>query len=143
MGKVCRSCGQTKSSADFYRHPFTADRLLADCKVCHRAKVIANRDKKADYFRAYDRERSKLPHRRAKNREVAARWRANNPLRRAAQVILGNAIRDGKVVCWPGCAVCDSTKVEAHHPDYDRPLDVVWLCPKHHKQIHLSKRRRQ
>lgn len=36
-----------------------------------------------------------------------------------------------KQPCW----VCGE-KAIAHHPDYDRPLDVVWLCQPHHKQTH-------
>jgi hypothetical protein len=54
-----------------------------------------------------------------------------------ANTILGNAVRNGIVIPWPCCAVPEcSTKPHAHHPDYDRPLDVVWLCPKHHKETH-------
>ena len=34
-----------------------------------------------------------------------------------------------------GCAVCGED-AQMHHPDYDRPLDVVWLCKKHHRDIH-------
>ena len=34
-----------------------------------------------------------------------------------------------------GCAVC-AADAQMHHPDYDRPLDVVWLCKKHHKDLH-------
>jgi hypothetical protein len=34
-----------------------------------------------------------------------------------------------------GCAVCGAD-AQMHHPDYDRPLDVVWLCKKHHQDIH-------
>ncbi len=31
------------------------------------------------------------------------------------------------------CSDCGETKVEAHHEDYSKPLDVEWLCKKHHK----------
>ena len=34
------------------------------------------------------------------------------------------------------CEVCGVTKTEAHHVDYDRPLDVRWLCTTHHRQTH-------
>lgn len=36
------------------------------------------------------------------------------------------------------CVVCGD-KAEAHHEDYTKPLDVVWLCRKHHKQRHQDK----
>ena len=35
------------------------------------------------------------------------------------------------------CKVCGETKAEKHHDDYDKPLEVTWLCRechlKHHK----------
>jgi hypothetical protein len=31
--------------------------------------------------------------------------------------------------------ICGETKVEAHHADYKRPLDVMWVCRKHHKKL--------
>jgi hypothetical protein len=30
------------------------------------------------------------------------------------------------------CEVCGATKVEKHHPDYSKPLEVRWLCREHH-----------
>ena len=34
------------------------------------------------------------------------------------------------------CEVCGDEKVEAHHEDYTKPLDVRWLCKLHHLQAH-------
>ena len=36
--------------------------------------------------------------------------------------------------CW----VCGAEKVVAHHADYSRPLDVVFLCLSHHRQLHVE-----
>jgi hypothetical protein len=36
----------------------------------------------------------------------------------------------------PGCY----EPAERHHPDYSDPLNVVWLCRKHHRQLHREKR---
>ncbi len=33
-------------------------------------------------------------------------------------------------------ADCNILKVEAHHPDYSEPLDVIWLCRDHHLELH-------
>jgi hypothetical protein len=81
--------------------------------------------------------RGSMPHRVAQRREITKRWLATYPDRRRAQVAVANAIRDGRLQKWPVCAIpeCDRTP-EAHHPDYGRPLDVVWLCRPHHKQAH-------
>ena len=46
------------------------------------------------------------------------------------------ALKNGTLVKTP-CEVCGELKVEAHHPDYDAPLAVVWLCKKHHLECHL------
>lgn len=72
---------------------------------------------------------------KASHNKSSQKWREFNALKRAAHVIVGNAIRKGIITKLP-CFVC-GRKAEAHHPDYDRPLDVIWLCPKHHKEAHL------
>ena len=36
------------------------------------------------------------------------------------------------------CFVCDGADVEMHHPDYAEPLNVVWLCRKHHLWLHAT-----
>jgi hypothetical protein len=49
------------------------------------------------------------------------------------------AIKKGTLVKLP-CFVCGELRVEAHHPDYSLPLDVVWLCPHHHRLLHKESR---
>ncbi|OFX03899.1 MAG: hypothetical protein A3E78_07400 [Alphaproteobacteria bacterium RIFCSPHIGHO2_12_FULL_63_12] len=38
------------------------------------------------------------------------------------------------------CASCSAPKAEMHHPDYDLPLDVVWLCRSCHLELHRRER---
>lgn len=35
-------------------------------------------------------------------------------------------------------ADCGETETEGHHYDYDEPLEVIWLCHKHHGQLHRT-----
>lgn len=51
-----------------------------------------------------------------------------------------NAVAVGDLKRMP-CRVCGAKKAEAHHEDYDRPLDVVWLCRAHHKERHVHLRK--
>jgi hypothetical protein len=44
-------------------------------------------------------------------------------------------IRRGVLVRQP-CIWCKHTPGEAHHPDYDRPRLVVWMCRPHHLEFH-------
>lgn len=37
------------------------------------------------------------------------------------------------------CKVCGSP-AQMHHPDYSKPLEVVWLCVKHHRELHQAQR---
>jgi hypothetical protein len=70
--------------------------------------------------------------------KVAAYKKARNeahPEEKQAQSLVGKAIRAGKIVRGV-CVVCGELKVDAHHEDYNKPLDVVWLCHKHHLQLH-------
>lgn len=45
------------------------------------------------------------------------------------------AMQTGRLQRQP-CEVCGFATVEAHHDDYSRPLDVRWLCRRHHSHAH-------
>lgn len=132
--KRCFKCGSEKPLEGFYKHAQMGDGHLNKCIECAKADVRKSRIDRQDYYRSYDKMRASQPHRRALAKRVQDEWREKHPQRRAANVLLGNAVRSGTVQRQP-CWVCGS-KAVAHHPDYDRPLDVVWLCQPHHKQAH-------
>lgn len=45
------------------------------------------------------------------------------------------ALKSGKMTRKP-CERCGALNAQAHHDDYSRPLEVMWLCPKDHKERH-------
>lgn len=46
-----------------------------------------------------------------------------------------NAVKAGRLTKQP-CERCGAAQVHAHHDDYSQRLNVRWLCPKHHKEVH-------
>lgn len=52
-----------------------------------------------------------------------------------AKELVYSAIRNNTLVRRP-CEVCGDPKSEGHHKDYSKPLDVEWLCRKHHLIAH-------
>jgi hypothetical protein len=131
--KTCFKCKTEKPLTEFYKHPMMGDGHLNKCKECARRDVRAHRAAN-ESVREYDRARASQPHRVALRQQMQERFRADHPERRAAHLAVQYAIRAGRMEKLP-CWVCGE-KAEAHHPDYAQPLDVVWLCPRHHKQTH-------
>lgn len=148
MKKWCRQCEQDVRVADYYRHPYTADRLMAVCKACHRASVRANYANNREHFREYERGRASLPHRveareayaqtpngKARGSAAKRRYTERNPVKRSAVNAVNNALRGGRLSRHP-CEVCGNVQAQAHHDDYGKPLDVRWLCSAHHAEWH-------
>ena len=67
-------------------------------------------------------------------------WRTDHPRaaehREKARVVAkaNYALRTGKIEREP-CHVC-GRNAQMHHPDYTKPLEVVWVCRKHHMAAH-------
>ena len=38
------------------------------------------------------------------------------------------------------CQICNSSKSIGHHEDYSKPFDVIWLCRRHHSELHAGKK---
>ena len=133
--KTCFKCKKTLPISDFYKHSQMKDGHLNKCKECTKKDMYNDRHfNRRKEILAFDRERANQPHRKEAKAEIYKKWKEQNPERRAAQTKLGSALRSKKIEQLP-CFICGE-KAEAHHPDYSRPLDVVWLCSAHHKQAH-------
>lgn len=85
--------------------------------------------------RAYDRERRKLPHRMAK--DARRQWvrRRAQPAKYLARRKVNDAIKCGWITRQP-CEVCGMGNAQAHHEDYSKPMEIVWLCLSHHLERH-------
>ncbi|MDH2329040.1 hypothetical protein QCN27_19515 [Cereibacter sp. SYSU M97828] len=62
-------------------------------------------------------------------------WRRANPLKYSAHLAVQQALNSGKLIKGL-CEVCGAATVDAHHDRYDQPLNVRWLCRRHHVKLH-------
>jgi hypothetical protein len=138
--KQCFKCGNTKQLSEFYKHKGMADGHLNKCIDCAKKDARKHRSKNINSIRRYDRKRGKEKHRIYKNIIRNREYREKNPEKYKAHCCVNNAMRDKRLFKKP-CVVCKTTKrLEAHHEDYSKPLDVTWLCSIHHSQLHHCKR---
>lgn len=130
--KPCISCGEIKPLSDFYAHPRMADKHLNKCKPCCKRDVRENRKANISHYHDYDSERNNHdPRRKAMMRASIRRNRAKNADKTRARSAVERAVRRGQLKQLP-CEICGVLPTQAHHEDYSKPLDVRWLCHKHH-----------
>lgn len=133
--KTCFKCLQSLPLEAFYKHSRMGDGHLGKCKECTKTDVKKHRLEKLEHIRAYDRMRASKPHRKELAKRLQMRWKAEFPNRKRASSLVASALRSGRLKKMP-CWVCGEARSEAHHPDYEEPLDVVWLCRIHHSETH-------
>lgn len=150
--KKCFKCEEIKPLTDFYKHSGMKDGRVNKCKECNKKDVRENRKSKVEYYRQYDKDRFKndpkvkYRHERYKNtdagkesiRKAKEKWSEENPIKRGASTMVGNAVRDGKLTKPKNCSQCgvEPERLHGHHDDYAKPLEVRWLCPKCHTDWH-------
>ena len=144
----CKVCGSTGED-NFYNNN------KSKCKKCVKDRVREYRDENIDKVREYDRNRPNAKERSIVNRERLSRykesgdkryqknvdcirdWCKKNRKKRNAQQRARRALYKGDLEKSLVCEHCEQeTKLEGHHPDYSKPLEVVWLCSSCHSTEH-------
>jgi ribosomal protein S27AE len=148
--KTCRECGIEKPLDQYYKHKAMADGHLNKCIECVKSRVKKYSLENVDRIREYSAKKAKLPKYVAARKEYAKSeagklahkralqaYRERYPIKVAAHGIVQYAIREGRITKQEICSECGSTKkIEAHHDDYSKPLDIRWLCEDCHKEWH-------
>lgn len=150
--KICFKCKIMKPLSEFYKHSRMKDGYLNKCKECTKKDVQKYRIDNIDHIKEYERSRAMLPHRMAARKQYLStdkgkmarkkaiqKYRENNRIKQRASNKVAYYLRKGYIKKEP-CAICGSKDTEAHHPDYNYPLKIIWLCHKHHYEIHKKDR---
>ena len=153
--KVCSKCKEEKSLDGFYKDKSTKDGYNYKCKDCRR-KADQDRRESDPVWHIRRKLQNSLYH--ENNREKIAarkkewfssdvgklsmaksgkRWRKKNSHKKRAQDLVYLAVKRGEIIPKEKCEACKSMKkIEAHHPDYKEPLQVLWLCNRCHIRLH-------
>lgn len=132
--KKCRRCNVEKSLDNFYRHKEMKDGHLNVCKECTKKRVRKYWADGRGY--EYDKKRQQTDARRAWQREYSRKQRKKSKKKNRCRCKFWREFMKGTIKKLP-CEVCGTEeRVEAHHSDYDKPFDIIWLCSKHHKEWH-------
>jgi len=142
MLKTCSKCGVEKEGSDFGKEKRTKCGTQSRCKSCIlEYSNQRRRDRKLedpDYCLKVNESRLRWKRKNSSKSTLYNRgYRQRNPDKYSAHREVKAAVEKGLLVPLTCCQSCDSFgKTEGHHEDYSRPLDVVWLCVKCHKDLH-------
>lgn len=148
--KECSKCHDAKPLEMFPRDKSRKSGRHSVCVVCKRKYNALYRQKNRIILVLKSREYSKSH--AAQLAQYQRDYRKNNPLKakelklksiaknkeayRARQIVRMRVYR-GTMQKLP-CQVCGDPNTQAHHSDYSKPLEVLWLCHKHHQQLHRT-----
>lgn len=137
---TCGRCGQAKPLSDFHRKSTSRTGHRSACKACEKAyrnlphvrerEALRGRELRplrAEYMRRWFQENRDVV--RASQERSAER---NDPVKREAREKLHAAVKSGRVVKAATCERCGQEvpkeRLQGHHADYSKPLEVEWLC---------------
>lgn len=114
--KRCTKCKATKPTAEFSYDKSRWDGLNARCRECDK-EILRKRDN-ARFDRAK---------------------RQRHGWKDIVRSKVHAAVKNNIIPKLP-CERCGEAKSQAHHEDYSKPLEVIWLCQTHHAERHRELR---
>lgn len=97
------------------------------CSNCGREKEKSNLNESYCASCKYFKKKVIRPHRNEEQK-----------LKDAVRRLTWKKIKEGLLIRLP-CEICATIEdVQAHHDDYTKPLEVRWLCRKHHREHHKN-----
>lgn len=127
--KKCSKCKINKPLNEFTKFLSRYDKLRSACKACIKKYRQTVKGKACD-SKYQKSEKGKETYKKA-----VQKYHIANPIKRKARYVVTYAIVSGNLIKQP-CQICGKMRVDAHHCDYRKPLEVMWLCRQHHVEWH-------
>lgn len=146
--KRCSTCRVVKPKGDFYNKQ-------NNCKNCSKKAATAwrimNREKYNEHLSNFARKNpnyicpsslnnpdyQREYYSKNKDRLLKIKREKYDPIKHLAYNILRLAIVAGKIVPPKSCENCskEGKRLIGHHEDYNKPLEVIWLCKSCHMRL--------
>ena len=129
----CSVCHNSQPQTEFHFKNKVRGWRKSACKRC------SVKERRLKYLKNLDRTRVTNDWWRRNNPEWLKTWHASYDKRkRYAQRKVQRAVKSGVLTRPSTCPSCGArgVRIEAHHDDYSKPLNVRWLCSFCHKQEH-------
>lgn len=170
--KTCKKCNQTKPFEEFKKDNRNREGAGSPCLECYRKYLespeqklksalrvktwheknpgIRRGDPKCleSYRKYHEKNREKIKEYNKKyiqeNREKIRDLAKRHPEKVKAREMLHTQVKLGKIIPYEFCQICnEKTKLQGHHTDYSKPLEVIWLCIPCHKKQHYKYKENQ
>lgn len=140
---ICSKCKRDLSEQSFNWANRKAGKRQTICRECfsdyNRKRYQENKDRIRKNIETY----------RAENptKVLTSRIKTcmRNPTHYNANKVVEQAIIAGKLTRPDRCSICGCSssehRIEAHHEDYSRPLDIIWCCTLCHRALDMKRRK--
>jgi len=131
----CKFCNKEKQPTDFYKgKPARCKPCQMDWQTKYRQSPIY-KEKARIYFVKWRKENPDKYRSTTLARQF--KWQQEHPKEFKCQQAVYRAVKTGKLIRPSVCSICKlNRRVCAHHRDYTKPLEVLWLCWSCHKFEH-------
>ena len=143
--KKCSECGRELPLTKFNKNRKRKDGLQDRCRDCfseyNKKRYASNREKFKTMVKKY---REENP---CNELDTRIKMCAKNPNKKNAHMAVDAAIRAGVIenpqVCYGcGCKPPEH-RIEAHHHNYSKPLEVIWLCTPCHRRMDQQRQKEE
>jgi ribosomal protein S27AE len=131
--KICISCKDNLPTISFSKDKTRKDGMNNKCRACD--KIRAKKYSKNNPKKIAKANKKSYSKNRKKRLIYYKKWYSENKKRKLAHYAVKVAISN-LILFKKSCEVCGEKTTQAHHSDYNKPLEVIWLCVKCHSQWH-------
>ena len=133
--KLCIGCGVVQDYAAFGKSANFPDGMAERCRVCAARELRFRLQHDPDYRekKLKQQRESYARHSQARQASMRERYVSKWDVRHA----VAYAVKTGRLERPGNCSRCQTPcKPDGHHSDYNRPMDVEWLCRRCHMLEH-------